>query len=196
MSACRYHRALTASRLRNISGLCPLNMRTSSGINQSEHVDRARRVAEFVQREVSELIRTEFDDPRLDLVTVTDVRVSKDLRHARVFVSKADFIAGLKSGSKSDGKSAHDKAAVDAKRKKNSGEKQDRKQRKNAQPEPDYVEALNRASARIRRLLARRMTTKTTPRLQFEFDRALDQGHRISSILESISTDPASEPVT
>lgn len=171
-------------------------MRTSSGINQSEHVDRARRVAEFVQREVSELIKTEFDDPRLDLVTVTDVRVSKDLRHARVFVSKADFIVGLKSGSNSNEKQTDNKAATDKRKDTTDNNKKNRKQRKNAQPEPDYVEALNRASARIRRLLAQRMTTKTTPRLQFEFDRVLDQGHRISSILDAVSTDAASEPIT
>ena len=47
-------------------------------------VPRARRVAEQVQRTVSELLRREIRDPRLKPVTVTHVRVSPDLSHAWV----------------------------------------------------------------------------------------------------------------
>jgi ribosome-binding factor A len=48
---------------------------------------RARRVAEQIQRELSRLITVELKDPRLRLVTVTDVEVTRDLAHAKVFVS-------------------------------------------------------------------------------------------------------------
>jgi ribosome-binding factor A len=47
---------------------------------------RQRRVSELLQEEVS-LIALELDDPRLSYVTVTDVEVSPDLRHAHVFVN-------------------------------------------------------------------------------------------------------------
>ncbi len=47
-------------------------------------VPRARRVAEQVQRTLSELLRREVRDPRLKPVTVTHVRVSPDLTHAWV----------------------------------------------------------------------------------------------------------------
>lgn len=47
---------------------------------------RTRRVAEQLRRELSELIREEVKDPRLGAVTITDVRVSRDLGHAKVFV--------------------------------------------------------------------------------------------------------------
>lgn len=47
---------------------------------------RTRRVAEQLRRELSELIREELKDPRLGAVTITDVRVSRDLGHAKVFV--------------------------------------------------------------------------------------------------------------
>jgi ribosome-binding factor A len=40
----------------------------------------------MLQEEIS-LIALELDDPRLSYVTVTDVEVSPDLRHADVFVS-------------------------------------------------------------------------------------------------------------
>ena len=48
---------------------------------------RSERVADEVQRVLSTAIRDELDDPRLRLVTVTDVRVSRDLGHAKVYYS-------------------------------------------------------------------------------------------------------------
>ena len=48
---------------------------------------RASRVAEQIQRELALLIRTELKDPRVRLVTVTDVEVTRDLEHAKVYVS-------------------------------------------------------------------------------------------------------------
>lgn len=53
-------------------------------------IDRSRRVAGLLQRELSELILSELGDPRLEGVTVTDVRISKDLRQATAFVSRLD----------------------------------------------------------------------------------------------------------
>jgi len=167
-------------------------MRTNSGINQSDHVDRARRVGEFVQREVTDLIRHEFNDPRFNLVTVTDVRVTRDLRNATVYVSRADFISELTSKALSgDGRDDAASKVNGATRRRSNGTKKkaDDSDARNKNQQPDYVVALNRASARIRHLLAQRMTTKSTPRLQFEFDEVLEQGHRISSILESTAAD-------
>ncbi len=48
---------------------------------------RARRVAEQIQRELSRFIAVELKDPRLRLVTLTDVEVTRDLAHAKVFVT-------------------------------------------------------------------------------------------------------------
>jgi ribosome-binding factor A len=48
---------------------------------------RSRRVGEQIQRTLSELLRREVRDPRLGSVTLTDVRVSQDLSHAKVFYS-------------------------------------------------------------------------------------------------------------
>jgi ribosome-binding factor A len=66
---------------------------------------RPQRVAEQIREEVSQIILGEMRDPRIGLVTVTDVKLSPDLRHARVFVGilgsdeqVADSLAALKSG--------------------------------------------------------------------------------------------------
>jgi ribosome-binding factor A len=48
---------------------------------------RSSRVAHQIQRALSELIRHEVRDPRLGMVTLTEVQVSKDLSYAKVFYS-------------------------------------------------------------------------------------------------------------
>jgi ribosome-binding factor A len=48
---------------------------------------RPERVAELVQREVTDILSRKLRDPRLAGVTVTDVEVSGDLKVATIFVS-------------------------------------------------------------------------------------------------------------
>ena len=49
---------------------------------------RLKRMADTVQRELSELIRQELKDPRLGgLVTISAVKVSPDLGYAEVYVT-------------------------------------------------------------------------------------------------------------
>ena len=48
---------------------------------------RPERVAELIQREVTEIFMRKFRDPRLLRVTVTDVEVSGDLKYATIFFS-------------------------------------------------------------------------------------------------------------
>lgn len=50
---------------------------------------RTTRVNELLRAEISELILREVKDPRVSegLITITEIRVSPDLRHATVFVS-------------------------------------------------------------------------------------------------------------
>jgi ribosome-binding factor A len=48
---------------------------------------RPEKVAELIRAEVIQVVGYELDDPRIVTVTVTDVRVSDNLRDARVFVT-------------------------------------------------------------------------------------------------------------
>jgi ribosome-binding factor A len=48
---------------------------------------RIRRVNEAMRAVLSDAIATEIKDPRVGFVTVTGVKTSPDLRHARVYVS-------------------------------------------------------------------------------------------------------------
>ncbi len=71
---------------------------------------RMRRVDEAIRQVIGDAVAAELKDPRVGFVTVTDVKTSADLRHARVYVSvlapgggvsdaqqRADTLAGLHS---------------------------------------------------------------------------------------------------
>jgi ribosome-binding factor A len=64
---------------------------------------RARRIADQIQRELSEIIRLELRDPRVGMITITEVEVSPDHAYATVFFtvlsnadSPDDSVAALK----------------------------------------------------------------------------------------------------
>lgn len=48
---------------------------------------RVQRIADQIQKEIAQLIQREMKDPRIGFVTVSSVRVSKDLSYADIFVS-------------------------------------------------------------------------------------------------------------
>jgi ribosome-binding factor A len=50
---------------------------------------RPERVADILREEISQIVGYELEDPRLTMVTVTDVRVSDNGREAQVFVTVA-----------------------------------------------------------------------------------------------------------
>lgn len=63
-----------------------------------------RRVDEAVREVLSDAIAKELKDPRIGFVTVTAVKTSRDLRHARVYVSvlgdereRTETLEGLRS---------------------------------------------------------------------------------------------------
>ncbi len=62
---------------------------------------RARRVEEQLKRLLADLIRREVKDPRVGLVTITSVEVSRDLTHANVyftpFAGVGDPVAALEA---------------------------------------------------------------------------------------------------
>jgi ribosome-binding factor A len=66
--------------------------------------DRMRRVDEAVRQVLSDAVAQDLQDPRIGFVTMTSVKTSPDLRHARVYVSvlgddteRAATLTGLQS---------------------------------------------------------------------------------------------------
>lgn len=55
--------------------------------------NRLDRINDQLKRELAQLIQNEVRDPRIGMVSITDVKVSRDLAHAEVYVTflgKAD----------------------------------------------------------------------------------------------------------
>lgn len=59
---------------------------------------RTARLAEQIRRDLSEIVRLEMKDTRLGLVTLTDVELSQDHAHAKVFFTTIGGTAGARDG--------------------------------------------------------------------------------------------------
>ena len=101
-----------------------------------------------MQRELAQLIQQEVKDPRVGMVTVSAVEVSRDISHAGVYVSRLD-----------DG----DMAAT--------------------------LTALEHAAGFLRREIGRRMSLRIVPQLKFVHDTSIEQGARLSDLIDRAVAD-------
>lgn len=107
---------------------------------------RSDRVAEQVRRELADLLQFEVKDPRIDMVTITEVEVSGDMAHAKIFYS----------------------APV-----------QD-----NSQAMAELQKGLEKSAGFLRSQLGKRMLLRTVPQLHFIYDTSIDQGMKISRLID------------
>ncbi len=105
---------------------------------------RSQRVAEQIRRELAELIRLEVKDPRIGMISLTDVEVTPDYAHAKVYFTSMTGEEGL----------------------------------------DEILAGLRRASGFLRRELGRRVRIHTTPELHFHYDKSLEQGSRLSRLID------------
>jgi ribosome-binding factor A len=111
-------------------------------------------VGEQIQRELATLIRDHIDDPRLGMVSISAVEISRDLSHAKVFFSTL-------------------------------GEQQDA---------DTSLEVLQGAAGFLRHLLGQSMAMRHVPQLHFKQDHSLEQGARLSALIDSaVRTDQADD---
>jgi len=125
---------------------------------------RLQRVADLIQRELAQLIQLEVNDPRVGMVSVTGVKVSRALAHADVYVTvmgSVEGVTGLAPGVTLDKAGALDRLEVE-----------------------ESIKALNAASGYLRTLLAKRSSLRTTPRLIFHYDQSVARGQYLSSLID------------
>lgn len=116
----------------------------------AKEFSRSRRVGEQIQRELAELVQRELKDPRLGMVTISAVEVTKDLSVAKVFFTV------LNPG--------HDVQQT--------------------------LKGLNHAVGFLRRELGHRMKLRVVPELRFQYDRSIEEGSRLSALIdEAVSQD-------
>lgn len=53
----------------------------------AKEYSRTQRVADYLQRELAALIQHEVRDPRVGMVSITGVNVSRDLGHAKIYIT-------------------------------------------------------------------------------------------------------------
>ncbi len=105
-----------------------------------------RRISDLVHVRLTILLERKTKDPRLEMVTITDVVVTPDAARADVYFSTLG------------GEDALDEAR----------------------------EGLESAAGWLRRELGRQLRLRKTPELVFHYDRSVERGERISSILDEL----------
>ena len=125
---------------------------------------RGRRVADHFQKELAVLIQQEVKDPRLGLVTINEVKVSRDLGFADVYFTSCS----------SDTFRANDSLDED------DNEDAEREERNSLSP----AEVLENAAGFLRSRLAKSLSTRTTPKLRFHYDHTIEQGAKMTQAIK------------
>ena len=121
---------------------------------------RSRRVSEQIQRELANLIQMEINDPRVGMVTVSAVDVSRDLSHAKVFVTTLTVAGNTDQDTAVEAKSepTTHKASIDA---------------------------LQHAAGFLQHELGKRMKLRIMPQLRFIYDESIERGTDLSALIDS-----------
>lgn len=130
----------------------------------SEMSPRVQRVADQIQRELASLIQLEVNDPRVGMVSVTGVNVSRDLAHAKVYVTVMNTLTDDKAVNDStlSEPGGLDKLEIE-----------------------ENIKALNKAAGYLRTLLAKRLSLRSVPKLQFHYDGSVQRGQQLSNLIDS-----------
>ena len=130
----------------------------------SEMSPRVQRVADQIQRELASLIQLEVNDPRVGMVSVTGVTVSRDLAYAKVYVTVLNTLTEDEAVNEStlSEPGVLDKLEVE-----------------------ENIKALNKAAGYLRTLLAKRLSLRSVPKLQFHYDGSVQRGQQLSSLIDS-----------
>ena len=129
---------------------------------------RAQRVADQIQRILADIIQREIRDPRLGMVSVTGVDVSRDFSYATVYVT----VMSSGTGRHNIGTRLKDMPAED---------QDDIKQN---------LQILNRAAGFLRGQLGRALTLRIVPNLKFKYDESIGEGQYLSSLIDdAVSND-------
>jgi ribosome-binding factor A len=125
---------------------------------------RVQRVADQIQRELASLIQMEVNDPRVGMVSVTDVEVSRDLAHAKIYVTVLNTMTDDSQVNESTLSEPGDLDKLEIE---------------------ENINALNKAAGYLRSLLAKRLSTRSVPKLRFYYDGSIERGQQLSSLIDS-----------
>jgi len=124
---------------------------------------RAQRIAAQIQRDIAVLIQLDMSDPRVGMVSVTGVDVSNDLAHAKIYITVLNSLAGdeqINADTLSE-PGVLDQLEIE-----------------------ENLKALKKAAGFLRTLLAKRLRLRVVPKLQFYYDSSIEQGQRLSDLID------------
>lgn len=121
-------------------------------------------MADQIQRELASLIQMEVNDPRVGMVSVTDVEVSRDLAHAKIYVTVLNTMTDDLQVNESTLSEPGDLDKLEIE---------------------ENINALNKAAGYLRSLLAKQLSTRSVPKLRFYYDGSIERGQQLSSLIDS-----------
>jgi ribosome-binding factor A len=124
-----------------------------------------RRVDEAIREVIGDALAGELKDPRVGFVTVTDVRTSADLRHARVYVSVLEP-SSQPSRPPAAGAPAPSGGEPEARR--------------------ASLEGLRSGRGFLQARIAAELRLKRTPTLEFHYDDTTDRAMRVDALIDEI----------
>ena len=125
---------------------------------------RAQRVGDQIQRELASLIQLEVSDPRIGMVSITGVEVSRDLSHAKVYATVMNTLS--------------EDATINQLTLSSPGELDRIEIEEN-------IKALTKASGFLRTMLSKRLHRRIIPKLQFYYDDSVERGHQLSGLIDN-----------
>ena len=136
-------------------------------MKQNSNPHRLSRINDLVHQQLMEILRRESNDPRLNKLNITGVEVSRDLGVAKIFYTD-DLSSELINNNFN-------------------------KQSKSVSKSILLQKSLEKASGFLRRELARRCDLRKTPELRFIYDKSINQGSKIESLLKSVQLSESSD---
>ena len=107
---------------------------------------RSDRVSDAIQRLLAQIIPQEIRDPRVGMVNINAVTVTRDMAFAKIYVT----FVGVDD----------EQASLQA------------------------AEILNKAGGFLRTFVAKELTMRTVPKLQFIYDKTIIRGQELSSLID------------
>ena len=125
---------------------------------------RAQRVGDQIQKELASLIQLEVSDPRIGMVSITGVEVSRDLSHAKVYVTVMNTLSEDASVNQLTLSSPGELDRIEVE---------------------ENIKALSKASGFLRTMLSKRLRTRSIPKLQFYYDNSIERGQQLSGLIDN-----------
>lgn len=126
----------------------------------NQQFGRHQRVSDQLQKELARLIQFEIKDPRLGLVTLSGVKVSRDLGVANVYVT----VMG------SDQSTANDESEAS--------------KAEASQQIEQSLKVLQKSAGFLRKMLSQSMQLRVVPQLRFHYDESIVRGQILSSLID------------